>query len=350
MGTVSVVAGTMQAYAWGRFNALAAWAPSAAEGPHAELWFGAHPNGPSPVLAGPAVGAEQAPLLVKLLAAAAPLSIQVHPGAEAITSLLASPETADLLSDEGVKSEVLIAVESFAVLAGLRAAEDAARILAAGLGVEHPAVAALNAGDRIEAIRKVFASAAAGAGDVDAGAMLAVLPETERDVMRRVVEVYAGDTGLPVAFMLQPRVLQPGQAMFVEAGCLHAYVDGFGVEVMTASDNVLRLGLTPKRVAVEPALSIVGADLQPTVVDECATPVQVPRIPFSVQRVCDAEVTVDVPGSLLLCVEGTAEADCGATVAMGQAALLHEGRCVWQVRGTGYVARPTASDGIDSAV
>ena len=350
MGTVTVVAGTMQAYAWGRVNALAAWAPAAADGPHAELWFGAHPNGPSPVLAGPAVGAEQAPLLVKLLAAAAPLSIQVHPGADAIASLLASPETADLLSDEGVKSEVLIAVEPFAVLAGLRAADDAARVLAAGLAPEHPAVAALLADDRLEAIRQVFASAATGAVRVDAGAMLEVLPAEQRDVMNRVVEVYADDPGLPVAFMLQPRVLQPGQAMFVEAGCLHAYVDGFGVEVMTASDNVLRLGLTPKRVAVEPALSIVGASLLPTVMNDCAEPVQVPGIPFSVQRVRDAAVTVDTPGSLLLCVEGSAEADCGAAVAIGQAALLHDGRCVWQVRGTSYIARPVPAEVADSEV
>ncbi|MBU6212829.1 MAG: hypothetical protein KGP01_00030 [Actinomycetales bacterium] len=340
MGTVSVVAGTIQAYAWGRVNALAAWAPAAADGPHAELWFGAHPNGPSPLLAGPAVGPEQAPLLVKLLAAAAPLSIQVHPGIEGIAVLSASPETADLLADDGVKSEVLIAVEPFAVLAGLRDADDAARLLAAGLGLAHPAVTALLSGDRIEAIRQVFGGESDGAVEVDARAMLAALTDVERDVMQRVVAVYEGDPGLPVAFMLQPRVLQPGQAMFVEAGCLHAYVDGFGVEVMTASDNVLRLGLTPKRVAVEPALSIVRADLQPTVVDDCAAPVQVPHIPFTVQRVADAEVAVDVPGALLLCVEGSAEADCGAAVTMGQAALLHEGCCVWRVRGLSYVARP----------
>ena len=338
MGTVSVLMGTLQTYAWGRSNGLSTWLPSAPTGPHAELWFGAHPNGPSTVVEGPAIVSEHAPLLVKLLAAGSPLSIQVHPDAEGVETLQASPHTAQLLADSQVKSEVLIAVEEFAVLAGLRESADAHRVLSAGLSADCAALAALAEGNRVEAIRQIFAEQPG----FDPQAALATLSPAERAVMELVVQKYPDDVGLPVSFMMKPNVVQPGDAMFVRAGCLHAYVDGFGVEVMTSSDNVLRLGLTPKQVAVEPALSILKPDLQPEVVSVSDNIAAVTGFPFSVQRISNGAASVSDAGAIVLCVEGDAHADCGAVVTAGQAAFLHDGQCTWQVRGTVYVARPTA--------
>lgn len=340
MGTVSVLTGTLQTYAWGRVNSMGAWLGAAPEGPHAELWFGAHPNGASLVVEGPEVSAASAPLLVKLLAAGAPLSIQVHPDADGVRRLQSTQETASLLVDSAVKAEVLVALESFAVLAGLRTSADAHRILGAGLASDDVVLESLAQGDRVAAIRLLLGNP----HTFNAEAALALLPTHERLVMEQVVANYRHDKGLPVAFMMRAQVLQPGQAMFVNAGCVHAYVNGLGVEVMTSSDNVLRLGLTPKQVAIEPALSILNPDSEPDIVEVADVIASVPGFPFSVQRVTHGSVQVHQPGSIVLCVEGTAIADCGATVSTGQAAFLHHGQCSWQVQGDVFVARPMAGN------
>jgi mannose-6-phosphate isomerase len=52
-------------------------------------------------------------------------------------------------------------------------------------------------------------------------------------------------------------LLQPGHAMFVPAGVLHAYLDGTGIELMANSDNVLRCGLTAKHVDVPELLKLL---------------------------------------------------------------------------------------------
>ena len=342
---LSVLAGTIQQYAWGRLDAFAAWAPHAPAGVHAELWFGAHPNGPSPVISGPVADPSQTPLLVKLLAAASPLSIQVHPDAEGVRFLSDSSQTADLLADGEVKSEVLIALEDFDVLAGLRPAGEAALILRAGLG-EHQACELLDAGDLLGALRAILEPAEGGPrGDgalrVDADAMLAQLDEEQRTVMAKVVQHYRDDPSLPVAFMLRPRTLRPGQAMFVPAGALHAYVDGLGVEVMTSSDNVLRLGLTPKQIAVDAALAITNPALQPIVFDDCAQERAVEGIPFSVQQVTQGSIDVAEPGAIALCVTGTVQVEgLDIEVRSGQATLLHEGSLTATATGACYLARP----------
>ena len=51
--------------------------------------------------------------------------------------------------------------------------------------------------------------------------------------------------------------LEPGQAMYLPAGQLHAYLEGVGIELMANSDNVLRGGLTPKHVDIAELLRVV---------------------------------------------------------------------------------------------
>ena len=64
----------------------------------------------------------------------------------------------------------------------------------------------------------------------------------------RLAEQHPGDAGVVVALLLNLLRLDPGQAMFVPAGRLHAYLHGVGIEVMASSDNVVRGGLTTKHV------------------------------------------------------------------------------------------------------
>jgi len=51
--------------------------------------------------------------------------------------------------------------------------------------------------------------------------------------------------------------LAPGEAMFLPAGRLHAYLEGTGIEIMANSDNVLRGGLTAKHVDVTELLRVL---------------------------------------------------------------------------------------------
>jgi mannose-6-phosphate isomerase len=69
-----------------------------------------------------------------------------------------------------------------------------------------------------------------------------------KDLALSLLEKYPADSGAMVALMLNLVELAPGEAIFLPAGNLHAYLSGLGLEVMAASDNVIRGGLTPKHV------------------------------------------------------------------------------------------------------
>jgi mannose-6-phosphate isomerase len=70
-------------------------------------------------------------------------------------------------------------------------------------------------------------------------------------------ERYPGDAGVLAALLLNLAVLRPGEALYLPAGNLHAYLSGAGVELMANSDNVLRGGLTSKHVDVPELLRVL---------------------------------------------------------------------------------------------
>lgn len=61
---------------------------------------------------------------------------------------------------------------------------------------------------------------------------------------------YPADPGVLVSLLMNRVVLEPGQALYLPPGNLHAYLSGTGVEIMANSDNVLRGGLTAKHVDI----------------------------------------------------------------------------------------------------
>jgi mannose-6-phosphate isomerase len=261
--------------------------------PWAELWMGAHPEGPS-ALAPPALprllpefisqdpegrlGTELArdfrglPFLFKLLAAERPLSIQAHPnlaqarsGWERENSLnipLGAPHRN--YKDTNHKPEIICALGPFAALAGFREPVEIRSLLerfgcdvlapllealdgpsgtAAGEGPLKRFLAALfslSAGDRLA----LGAHARSFAGDGDP-----VYAEAWK-LVARFAELYPEDPALMAPLYLNLVTLQRGEGMNIPAGILHAYVRGFGVELMANSDNVLRGGLTPKHIDV----------------------------------------------------------------------------------------------------
>ena len=75
--------------------------------------------------------------------------------------------------------------------------------------------------------------------------------------MLALAEAYPGDPGLVISLLLNRVQLRRGEALYLAAGNIHAYLDGLGIELMAASDNVLRGGLTPKHIDVSELLEVL---------------------------------------------------------------------------------------------
>lgn len=272
-----IVRGAIKDYDWGVIDGLQEWS-GATSGPQAELWYGVHPGGPSPLIdpAGTPTGElladhfdiEAIPLLVKLLAAARPLSVQVHPTqAVAATgwAAQADPSAPRVLSDPFEKTEMLVALHPFEAFCGWRPLEQATAILAGVPGTD-VARAALSRGDRAAAIVALRAgSTPAATAALPEAARAAGLTGGEVDAYATVALYYGDDPGALVTVLLAYLSLAAGQAVYVPAGLPHSYIRGVGLEVMTSSDNVIRLGLTGKPVFVEAALEALEFDAEPQV-------------------------------------------------------------------------------------
>jgi mannose-6-phosphate isomerase len=293
---------TPRDYDWGSRDAIARLqgrAPS--ETPEAEVWFGDHPGAPALVADGSgetldawisAHGAEHGiagplPFLLKLLAAESPLSIQAHPTIEQARAGFEREEAARVprdaahrnYRDANHKPEVIVAIDGdFEALAGFRPADELAALLDA-LDVDDPDVWRLRSalggadagadgasgGDARAAIATfvgaLLSGEVGGAVALISAASTAPAPRFADDfaTLRRIEEAYPGDPGVAVALLMNRIVLAEGEALFVPAGVPHAYLRGLGVEIMAASDNVLRGGLTPKHVDVPELLSVLDA-------------------------------------------------------------------------------------------
>lgn len=291
-----VISGALRDYDWGRVDGLARWCGTTTGEPQAELWFGAHPHAPSRLVAGAgslsdAWPTRDVPLLVKLLAARTPLSLQVHPDGDLAAEWLVDPDSADLLSDPVGKTELLIALEPFVVLVGWRPTADAAAVLRA-VGADPDVVAALAAEEVPAAVRLLLGDRPVFT-DADgwrSAATAAGLDEVAGTALAAVADRFGADPGVAVAALLRSEELAPGDAVFVPTGVPHAYVHGLGVEVMNSSDNVLRMGLTRKPMSVDHALAAVAAGRSGTVLRAPADGTYAPAgAPFTVRMVGGGE-------------------------------------------------------------
>ncbi|MCK6066797.1 MULTISPECIES: mannose-6-phosphate isomerase, class I [Microbacterium] len=279
-------------YAWGSRTLIAELegrAPSGA--PEAEVWFGDHPGSPALVEDGSgrtldtwlaeesaALGVPtRLPYLLKLLAAGAPLSIQAHPSKAQAEAGFAREEAAGVprdaaernYRDDNHKPELIVAVsDRFEALAGLREL-SATRRLVQALG-DGPGPRALRAhlegADAAAALRDTIAWLLGPDSDGDVADVISAVGgasaaefTSELALARSLAEAYPRDPGVVVALLMNLVILTRGEALFVPAGVLHAYVSGLGVELMAASDNVLRGGLTPKHVDAGELMAVLDA-------------------------------------------------------------------------------------------
>lgn len=297
---------TLRPYAWGSTTAIAELLgrePSG--GPEAELWIGAHPGAPSRVISGaqqagpgldefigedpdallgaPSIEAfgPRLPFLLKVLAAGRPLSLQVHPTLEQAQAGFAAEEAAGVdrgapernYRDDNHKPEMIFALSRFEALCGFRKATDASALfeeLTALLAGEDAAEVTEQVAELLrdpneeEALRDAFARLISGGEQTRAAvgpAAAAITRSGTRDPGLRTVadlaQDYPDDPGVLVSLLLNRVTLEPGQALALGAGNVHAYLSGLGIEVMASSDNVLRGGLTTKHVDVAELLRTV---------------------------------------------------------------------------------------------
>lgn len=279
-------------YAWGSRGGISALLGGThTDALEAELWFGAHPSSPSRIgevelTSGARTLDEwiridthsalgnltQLPFLLKVLAAESPLSLQVHPTREYATEQFDREEAAGIprdatnrnYRDRNHKPELILALEDgFTALCGIRPADERERIIAE-LGLSD----VIDAGDVAGAFRSLLSGR-----DTEAVAyvvertLTAARHANESEFAEaylwvvRLGRAYPGDPGVVLSLFLNLVKLRAGEALYLPAGNLHAYLQGIGIEVMASSDNVLRGGLTSKHIDVPELLAV--ADMSP---------------------------------------------------------------------------------------
>ena len=280
-------------YAWGAPGAISSFlGEPAPKSPEAELWFGDHPlSGSTLQVDGEArdlrvwlsESQRSFPLLVKLLAASQPLSIQVHPGAQQAREGFEKedargiPRDADsrIYKDSSAKPELIVALsETFLALAGFVSHDVVTDRLNRwrDAGLKNTTVEILlqkNSGSTKACVEWVLG----GGSDVeDCVEHLTTWAREEKSsphkgvttrekrLLRLLCEAHPRDSGLLFGLLMHHVRLGTGEALFVDAGEVHAYVEGFGLEVMLPSDNVVRAGLTTKPRDVGAFLALAKLD------------------------------------------------------------------------------------------
>ncbi|ATI65715.1 mannose-6-phosphate isomerase [Edwardsiella tarda] len=379
----------IQHYAWGSHDALTKLYGIANPDnqPMAEMWMGAHPlnssrvqdaQGVSHTLRDQIAAAPRAqlgdavarrfgelPFLFKVLCAAQPLSIQVHPNKRAAEEGFAREEAAGIArnaanrnyKDANHKPELVYALTPFAAMNGFRPFAQIATLLQP-LRQAHPDIDAFIRQPDAEHLRTLFANLLNMQDDVKAQALRClrdVLAQQQGDVwdtIRTIATIYPDDSGLFSPLLLNVIHLAPGQAMFLDAETPHAYLHGVALEVMANSDNVLRAGLTPKYIDVAELLDNVrfvarSADTLLTAPqrhgNETHFPVPVADFAFSVHTLdAQPQPLRQASAAVLFCIRGEARLQQGEHSLIlhpGDACYLSASEAPVTVSGQGELAR-----------
>ncbi|MFI2456395.1 mannose-6-phosphate isomerase, class I [Streptomyces sp. NPDC019539] len=376
---------TVRPYAWGSTTLIPELLGVAPTGePQAEMWMGAHPGAPSQTGRGSlhdVIGADPArelgrpaleafgprlPFLLKLLAAGAPLSLQVHPDRAQAQEGFAAEEKAGIpldaphrnYKDGNHKPELVCALTPFDGLCGFRPPVEAADFLS-GLDVDSlkPYVDLLHAHPEEAALREVLTAVLSADPEEMAHTVAEATAAAERlggayAPFAATAHHFPGDPGVIAAMLLNHVRLQPGEALFLGAGVPHAYLGGLAVEIMANSDNVLRCGLTPKHVDVPELLRVVRfeagdpgvlrPEASPSGEELYDTPIDEFRLSRFVRPEGAAPVDLTLPTpQILLATAGRPNAG-ELTLAPGQSVFVPAGEKA-ELSGAGTVFRATVA-------
>ena len=370
----------VQHYDWGSTTALPEMLGVDPDGtPWAELWMGTHPLGPSTVRLADGTTAPLSDVaggslayLLKVLAIAKPLSLQVHPEVTMAERgfvrenerRVALDSPTRVFKDPYHKPEMVYALTRFEGLIAFRPTAEVWHVLD---GLASPLARRLD--DELRAdpgfpglVRMVGRLLSPWMGPTrdelrafvaECQAKYAAGLDRRRayETVTELAEYHTDDPGVVVASLLNRIRLEPGQAAFVEVGVLHAYLSGTCVEVMAGSDNVLRAGLTTKHVEPQALVDCVRMGMAEAHVvtpkEEAGVRIFAPEVDefaLAVATVSGVEETA-LPGAgprIVLCVDGelVVRTETGSvSLTAGRSAFAGRGSGPVLVHGTGTVVQ-----------
>lgn len=262
---------------WGSEHLIADLMGRPSAGPEAEVWFGDHPSDPADVEDGTGrtldawireeTGGVRLPYLLKILAARRSLSIQAHPtreqAAEGYAAERGLPGDAPRnYADDNHKPEMIVSLcDEFVALCGLRDIARTRELLTELGGAATPLYERITDDASLaDVIAWLLSGRAQHVVDAISDALAEATSDAygaEFDNARRNAADFPGDPGIVVGLLMNLKTLGYGEALFLRAGQLHAYQSGIGVEIMAASDNVMRGGLTPKHIDVAELMRVL---------------------------------------------------------------------------------------------
>lgn len=296
---MEILTPTVQTYAWGHpsFIPTIQGRPAGAD-PEAELWMGAHPKAPSTVSDGRtldvaiaqdpvgrlgesiAASFGELPFLLKILAADRALSIQTHPSATRAAEGFDRENAAGVPIDSPARSyrdpnhkpELICALTRFEAKCGFRPLEQTLKLVDLLPDIPTALSQHLRAsGSQESVLADTMMWLLRDADPATVAAIIRSVSALENSIWESEIrwtseldDQHPNDPGVVVALLMNHVVLEPGDALFLEAGMLHAYLGGAAIELMANSDNVIRGGLTPKHIDLEELAHI--AVTAPTVV------------------------------------------------------------------------------------
>jgi mannose-6-phosphate isomerase len=314
------------------------------------------------------------PFLFKVLAAEQPLSLQAHPDSAQARTGFEQEERAGIAQgapernykDASHKPELVCALTPFHALCGFRDLEKT-RTLFELLGVDALIARARRMGDRPahETLRALFLWLLSLAGGERAELLSATVAACRRhrdgggdfahecDWAVRIAALYPTDAGVVLALLLNWICLEPGEALYLPAGRLHAYLGGVALEIMANSDNVLRAGLTPKHVDVPELTRILQFTDGPVLAERPLAygSQQIYSTPSPEFRLSRVDLSETAPfralrragPEIILCLGGGVRARSGAGVETkldrGQSAFVPAADGPYDLRGQGTVFR-----------
>ncbi|GAL17571.1 mannose-6-phosphate isomerase [Vibrio maritimus] len=312
------------------------------------------------------------PYLFKVLAAEAPLSIQVHPNKHK-SELGFQRENAQGIpldaanrnyKDPNHKPELVYALTFYKAMNGFRPIEDIVSLFESiGIKALEPQVTALANNQTRDGLKRFFTEIMSLSGDIKQQTLqelYAAYQKPAKSVMVREAlsysqsfyKHYADDIGLFAPLMLNTIELAPGEAMFLHAETPHAYVEGTGLEIMASSDNVLRAGLTPKYIDVSELIdnvkfqSIKPEDIRLNPVNKSGRlsyPIPVDDFGFDIiQSNQEVQRQYLRSAEILFCVEGevtVSSSDNQVVLKPGESVFISNDSAHYQYQGNGVLAR-----------
>ena len=243
---------------------------------YAEYWMGTHPNGPSKIikenkeiLLSDEING-QLSYLFKILSINKPLSIQLHPD-KAFAEIL-HKKYPKIYKDDNHKPELFIALSDFELLFGLVGLNKAIEIV-------KKYKECFNLKESEELIKnpsiekyKNFIERLIFLNKEEYEKILKLILESKESkdnyLIKKLYDNYGLDSGILISLFMNYLHKKKGEAVFIDENIPHSYIYGNCLELMACSDNVIRLGLTPKLVDKENFDKIVKLNFEDMIYDK----------------------------------------------------------------------------------